>query len=52
VHDQQGVRKLVNEILRRGLALAMLVILVAGCTFAGGFGTPPPGGSVDPLATG
>jgi LCP family protein required for cell wall assembly len=30
----------------------MLVVLVAGCTFAGGFGTPPPGGSVDPLATG
>ncbi len=40
-----------NEILRRGVALAMLVVLVTGCTFAGGFGTPPPGGSVDPLAT-
>ncbi len=43
---------MVNEILRKGLALAMLVVLVAGCTFAGGFETPPPGGSVDPLATG
>src|SRR6188472_3745870 len=51
VHDQQGVRKLVNEILRRSVALAMLVVLVAGCTFAGGFETPPPGGSQDPLAT-
>jgi LCP family protein required for cell wall assembly len=33
------------------MALGMLVVLIAGCTFAGGFGTPPPGGSVDPLAT-
>jgi LCP family protein required for cell wall assembly len=41
----------VNEILRRSLALAMLVVLVAGCTFAGGFATPPPGGSIDPLTT-
>ena len=40
-----------NEILRRSVALAMLVVLVAGCTFAGGFGTPPPGGTPDPLAT-
>jgi len=41
----------VNEILRRSVALAMLVVLLAGCTFAGGFGTPPPGASTDPLAT-
>ena len=51
MHDQQGVRKLVNQIVCRSAALAMLVVLVAGCTFAGGFGTPPPGGSQDPLAT-
>jgi LCP family protein required for cell wall assembly len=51
VHDQQGVRKLVNDVLRRGVGLALLVILVTGCTFAGGFATPPPDGTIDPLAT-
>ncbi|MFN8521345.1 MAG: LCP family protein [Chloroflexota bacterium] len=40
-----------NDVLRRGLALALLIVLVTGCTFAGGFGSPPPGGSVDPDAT-
>jgi LCP family protein required for cell wall assembly len=51
VHDQQGVRKLVNDVLRRSLALALITVLVAGCTFAGGFGTPPPGSSTDPSST-
>jgi LCP family protein required for cell wall assembly len=49
-HDQQGVRKLVNDVMRRGVALAMLAILLTGCTFAGGFGTPGPGTSTDPNA--
>jgi LCP family protein required for cell wall assembly len=42
----------VNDVLRRSLALALLIVLVTGCTFAGGFGTPPPGATTDPLATG
>lgn len=33
------------------MALALLIVLVSGCTFAGGFGSPPPGATVDPLAT-
>jgi LCP family protein required for cell wall assembly len=41
----------VNDLLRRSVALAVLIVLVAGCTFAGGFETPPPGGTTDPLAT-
>ncbi len=51
VHDQQGVRKLVNDVLRRVLGLALLVVLIGGCTFAGGLGTPPPGDPTDPVAT-
>jgi len=34
------------------MALALLIVLVTGCTFAGGFGSPPPGASLDPDATG
>ncbi|MEZ4597069.1 MAG: LCP family protein [Chloroflexota bacterium] len=41
-----------NDVLRRGMALALLIVLVTGCTFAGGFGSPPPGASLDPDATG
>jgi LCP family protein required for cell wall assembly len=52
VHDQQGVRKLVNDVLRRGAALALTAILVTGCTFAGGFGSPPPGASGVPATAG
>ncbi len=55
VHDQQGVPYHVNSVVRRGMALAMLVILVAGCTFAGTFGSPAPSGQPgatrDPAAT-
>lgn len=33
------------------MALALLIALLTGCTFAGGFGTPPPGGTTDPGVT-
>jgi LCP family protein required for cell wall assembly len=33
------------------MALALLIVLVTGCTFAGGFGSPPPGATHDPDAT-
>ena len=40
-----------NDVLRRGVVLALLVTLLAGCTFAGGFGSPAPNGTNDPGAT-
>jgi len=41
----------VNDVLRRGVGLALIFVLLAGCTFAGGFGTPAPDGTPDPGAT-
>lgn len=40
-----------NDVVRRGVGLALLVILVTGCTFAGGFGTPPPDDTTGPQGT-
>lgn len=40
-----------NDLLRRGMALGLLIVLLAGCTFAGGFGSPAPGATLDPSAT-
>lgn len=40
-----------NDVIRRGMALALLIVLVTGCTFAGGFGSPAPDVTRDPGAT-
>ena len=40
-----------NDVLRRSVGLALISVLLAGCTFAGGFGTPAPAGTPDPDAT-
>lgn len=40
-----------NDVLRRSAGLALIVVLLAGCTFAGGFGTPDPNATTGPDAT-